>query len=328
MIVVDGPAGKEAFLFLFAHQSPFLCGFLRLVPAEQVLPCVSSMSMSDIISASLQVFRHKFQARWGEYVLGHEVTTGEVPNVFVVPGIHLRGDMYVSNGLMWTLSDWVEDLPAKPQSVQPKPKRVPAPSEPAALVKHRWLAAYMAPAASQGASGSGTGSSGDGGGNRASTEVADVDEDLVEQAFMKLDDMREEFRQGMALDGDDFKCNVLGGVWTAANKGVAGDRVKVWAGSAEVKQFCDNYSLPKEISFSRRLYTPRGATALALLWSRRMQHFYSVWSMVEDTGYRFSEIDIASAPDQFERGDSLEDLPEEHHARVKMAEVLSIAPRR
>ncbi len=51
-----------------------------------------------------------------------------------------------------------------------------------------------------------------------------------------------------------------------------------------------------------------------------------MWALAQDTGYKFSEIDIASAPDQFERGDSLDDLPEGHIARVRMAEVLSIAP--
>ena len=325
VIVVDGPAGKEAFLFLFAHLNPLLCGFLRVVLAEQVLPCVSSMAMSDIISASLTVFRHQFQPRWGEYVLGHEVTTGEVADVFVVPGIHLRGDMYVSNGVMWSLDDWVDDLPhVKLQNQQPT-KRVPAHTEPE-LVKYRWLASYMAPASSQGASGSGSGSSG-GGGAQASTKVADVDEDLVDQAFLDLEDLREEHRQGMDLDGDDFNCNVIGGAWTAANKGVAGDRVKVWAGSAEVKQFCDDYHLPREASYSRRKYTPRGASAVAQLWCRRMQHFYNVYMCSSDTKYKFSEIDIDSAPNQFERGDSLEDLPEGHVALVKMAEVLSIAPR-
>ena len=78
---------------------------------------------------------------------------------------------------------------------------------------------------------------------------------------------------------------------------------------------------------SRRKYTPRGASAVAQLWCRRMQHFYNVYTCSSDTKYKFSEIGIASAPNQFERGDSLEDLPEGHVALVKMAEVLSIAPR-
>ena len=101
--------------------------------------------------------------------------------------------------------------------------------------------------------------------------------DAVEAAFAELEALREEFRQGPGEYGEDFKASLLGGGWTDANKGVAGDRVKVWAVSRAAKEFSRRYLGVEATSFSIKLYTIRGCNSCALLWCRRMQHLYDIF---------------------------------------------------
>ena len=76
-----------------------------------------------------------------------------------------------------------------------------------------------------------------------------------------------------------------------------------------------------------KLYTKRGSSALALLWCRRMQHFYTCFVCGGgDADFAFSETDVLSAPSEFERADSLEDLPDDHPARLKMSQIAAIVP--
>ena len=79
--------------------------------------------------------------------------------------------------------------------------------------------------------------------------------DDVEEAYAELEAQREVFRQGVQLDGKDFKTDVIGGAWTKGNKATAGERIKCWGTSKEVKAFCKKFKLGSgEISFAVKLY--------------------------------------------------------------------------
>ena len=147
------------------------------------------------------------------------------------------------------------------------------------IADHPWLARFLKrQVAAEGAESTRSGASGEGERPR-SVNVDEVDEDVVMTAFADLEEQREIFRQGIELHGEEFATNVIGGAWTKANRGISGDRVKCWATSMEVKDFCKVYGLQLQISFTMKLYTHQGCTALATMWCKRMQHFYDVWSV-------------------------------------------------
>ena len=177
------------------------------------------------------------------------------------------------------------------------------------------------------AKGASSSSGSGGGGQHDNVRVADMGDDEVELAFQELEAMREEFRQGEQLWGDDFKTNIFGGAWTNGNRATAGDRIKAWPANKDSKEFANQVFKLKEGSWPIKLYTQRGACACALLWCRRLQHFFDMCLMQGGgEGYRFIETDVQSAPDQHEQIDTLDHLPEGHPALLRLAEVAAIAP--
>ena len=54
--------------------------------------------------------------------------------------------------------------------------------------------------------------------------------------------------------------------------------------------------------------------------------FVDIWVCQGGQGYTFKEVDVRSAPSELELQDALEDMPEDHPARLRLAQVAALAP--
>ena len=182
-------------------------------------------------------------------------------SVSVVPHV-VRGDAMVSAADAIPLEDILPDVVEPPAPKDPASSSSTRPaaahSEQAPPDAHRWLKKYFQTAQGNQVDPEYHGCEDSAIPERHSVRVADLEVDAVEAAFAELEALREEFRQSPGGYGEDFKANVLGGGWTDANKGVAGDRVKVWAVSRAAKEFSRQYLGVEATSFSIKLYTMRG----------------------------------------------------------------------
>ena len=55
--------------------------------------------------------------------------------------------------------------------------------------------------------------------------------------------------------------------------------------------------------------------------------FYDIWTMQGGEGYSFNDTDVGSAPTDLEQEDALEDYPEDHPARTRLAALATLAPK-
>ncbi len=104
-----------------------------------------------------------------------------------------------------------------------------------------------------------------------------LEEEHVAQVFEELEAKRDQWAQVLDKGRDDFKTSLLGGAWTAAHKGVVCDTVKASASGAMARSWCQQYGLPKTISFSLQKHGEQAAGALGNLWCRRMQALFDVY---------------------------------------------------
>ena len=326
VVLVSTALGQQALSFLFAMQNPLVSGFLRVTADSTALPA----AYPGLIALLNAQWEFTFEVHWGQVVLGRDMPAAPITAVSVVPWAVLRGEVLVSDADAIPLEEFLPDLheppaprdPASSSSTRP----AAAPSEQAPPDAHRWLQKY-----SQKAKGNQNEPDEDAGEDSAiperhSVRVADLEVDAVEAAFAELEALREEFRQGPGEYGEDFKANVLGGGWTDANKGVAGDRVMVWAVSRAAKEFSRRHLGVEATCFSIKLYTMRGCNSCALLWCRRMQHFYDIFVSMGSGHYSSTQDDVFSAPTHVELPDALHDYAPDHAAHVRLIEILALAP--
>ena len=92
-------------------------------------------------------------------------------------------------------------------------------------------------------------------------------------AFALLEARRAEWMQELASSPGNLKTSISGGAWSMASKGLAADSLKAAASGSVAKDWRKRYGLPRATTFSYKKYTEKVATALALYWRQRLQHF-------------------------------------------------------
>ena len=90
-----------------------------------------------------------------------------------------------------------------------------------------------------------------------------------------------------ASDGRDFFIRFRSSSSWSANRPDGNETIGTEAKSGLPREFCSRYSLRLTMSMNVNKLGPDIASACALEWCRRMQHFYSIWRMHGDTGYVF-----------------------------------------
>lgn len=112
------------------------------------------------------------------------------------------------------------------------------------------------------------------------------EEVIVEEIFEQLRHKRSEVL-GRVAPGACFPVRLLGGAWTARNRGVPFDAFKAECANREIGSFCTVFSLPRSARFDISLYGEAGASLLAHSWSAKMAFFYELYMEDASDTFRF-----------------------------------------
>ena len=124
-------------------------------------------------------------------------------------------------------------------------------------------------------------------------------EDVAAAVAQELADIRAELLVFEDNDGY-FTTRVLGGQWTAANRGVAADAIGAFARGAESATWCTACAWPRQRTFHFSRYSQQGARHLAEEICRRGNYFMNRW-VEAGSPHPFCFKDVAEAyPDNFE----------------------------
>ena len=88
---------------------------------------------------------------------------------------------------------------------------------------------------------------------------------------------REEWDSAPLKKSSDFKITLLGGSWTAKNKGVLYDAWKAEAKAGLASDFCMEFGLPKSATFTISKFGEAACHTLAFNWAHRLQWLLDVY---------------------------------------------------
>jgi hypothetical protein len=290
--------GGVAHAFIYATKKPLSVTLLEVVPREVVQPDASGFSMEDILGWSQHTYKYEFKANAGAYVRDDHLPWSGIDDLCVVPDVVFLGEhRLVSSSSACPLRIFVErygQLSAdKAETEGPRIKRGrPAPSQ-ELIDLHPWLEDFLSMPKDTHPSASASGSSARAGGASSSTHIADIPEEVMEEALSTLEAQRALLEQGEALGVHAFYVSVRGGTWTRHNRGRAYDAISGQARGGTPKQFCRAYGLNVMVSFATDLYGEVAASILARAWCHRMEYFYLIWLHQELWDYHFTETDCS-----------------------------------
>lgn len=105
---------------------------------------------------------------------------------------------------------------------------------------------------------------------------------------------RREHEEIRGDQGSDFTTKILGGEWTRTHKKKAFDAAIGIAVGGAPRAWCRKYGLNIEASFAFKKYGNDAATAMALEWCRRMQHFYDIYVLHGQDDHIYSGKELQS----------------------------------
>ena len=94
-----------------------------------------------------------------------------------------------------------------------------------------------------------------------------------------------------------FRVRVLGGKWTRANKSRSAGTISSRASRQEVETWCRNLEdigVTMKSSYDMELYNLERAAVLARAWCSKMQHFYSITALKDQTPFQLTPAEIGS----------------------------------
>lgn len=279
------------FAFLYATQQPMMAEFLPIVVSEVPLP--SPLSAAEALSFFDGHFDHTFTFRFGTSVPAADVEVGPQTQIFVLPHVSFRpGNAIVSHSSWVSLLDFVRDLMDSGVRPAPKAKAGAVRSINRQLVEEfPWLDDYLASERNQSGDKRSSGQS-----SEAPPKKLSLDDDEIQAAFDQLQEKREMWQVDNEPKAGHFKVTLLGGAWTLQHKGVACDSVKAFASGKGPRDWCAQYGLPRDATFSLRKFGDTEASGLALTWASRLDYFYSVYLKAKKPLYEFTDDDIAACP--------------------------------
>lgn len=286
---------RHWFAFVFAVQRPYLLCFLPLrleTPAFEP-EVVSSTSFEALARrAARLVFAVGFQG----FTFDRRFDL-EYRSIFVAQHLQFVGrDIAVCNSEAIPLDDYMNSFPqpAATEQKQAAPKKDrPSEATSGLLTKHPWLAAHATPDDTIRTEDAGSPRRpvmDEVGGQEEQPEEEQQEEDLMQGVFAELTAKRAEVL-GQEQDRLAFPVRLLGGAWTARNKGVPYDAFSAAASSAEVSRFCTLYRVPKSSRFDISAYGESGASVMCHAWSKRMSHFFAL-AQSAGPGYKFHQEDL------------------------------------
>ena len=125
----------------------------------------------------------------------------------------------------------------------------------------------------------------------SSIQRAELPDDVLARVWQMLDAKRAAWATEASGHGEDFVTRIRGGKWTMQAKGVPYDSIVGQALAGLPTSWCREYQLNVVASFSYAKFGDQAASALAVEWCRRMQHFFNIWVAQPDPKYKFSLAD-------------------------------------
>jgi hypothetical protein len=223
---------------------------------------------------------------WDQYVFealpGEQVDASQLPcvsgeGVMVLQGLAFtRPGILVTNQEPVSLESFLGLLPGKVK--EPKPKtdqdqRSSKPVLPDLVAKFPWLAEF----GPEGRASSSQGSQAEAGDATLPLSAPADAEEVFERAWADLEQKRVEWEVQGPVQGDAFTVDVVDWAWSQGQAGRQYHCIEARASKGEATSWCRKYGFPPKVSFSVKLYTEPVASAFAVEWCRRLQHFFDIY---------------------------------------------------
>ena len=318
--------GSQAYLFLYATQSPYAATFLSMKLRVEALPCLDDLSGDSLMTAVGAWNQHVFEYTDMAFVGDDKVGLEEADILVFFDASFASAGQMVANGLPLR---FLEIVPLKLQPTEKTSKaRAPSTSAlPAVVVDHPWVQEYMSKAAPggrrPGSSGASTSHAAEGDDEGTlEEEVVPIDKEAV---WAALEAKRKQWADDGVSHGEELSTCVRGGGLLSSWGHLVADCV-VGQAKGPAMVWCSTYKVNKMASFSFAKYSELIATSLALEWCRRQQHWYDLWRMQDDAKYHFTPDDLASYQEGTQLSDLLKDIPSGHPARGRAHAIQSLFP--
>ena len=122
---------------------------------------------------------------------------------------------------------------------------------------------------------------------RDQEEPATVEEDEIEVAYAALEEKRREWELECETSATYFYTSILGGRWTKVHKKKAFDCIIGKARGGAPTTWARRYGLNVEASFAFSKYGDAAASSLALEWCSRMQYFFDMYVVADDSQFEY-----------------------------------------
>ena len=293
-LLFESDSGRQhAYAFLFATQRPYRAHFVSLSRiSDRVLPPTppDGVPLSHAFSS---VPNHLFAVQQGQYVTDQDMEVQVQDEPWVLPCLAFRANHTADAHCLavpWgqALSKHSAPTRAPGEDREPQAKKQKVHHE--LLEKHPWLRNHLRKKSATPARAADTTA----GSSRRSNVPATLSEEGYNQAFASLEAQRRAWQANHSRPSEDFRTTMLGGAWTLQNVGVTADAIKGYAANKDSQQFCVRFHMPKMQTFTIRKFTEIDASALALFWCAKMQHYYNLWTEQQDQHMVWTDTHLAS----------------------------------
>ena len=294
-LVFETHGEETTYLFLYALQRPMLVGLLPLTKTELVLPALASLD-SALLETLAGIHHNTYKMCMGQFVWDSNIVCGTYTNVSVIPHMFCSGDGVVySDSSSVPLEDYLGEALLKDKVVKHKRSADNEHTDDQDLsYRFPFLKRYMAgdPLEPKGPDHN------DPSHMETDEPVSDpLDDEEIDAVYAALQQRRQEWAVDYDQPAQHFKTCILGGAWSKVHRGVTLADVRAFAAGTEAVAWCKKYFGVQQSSYAYRKYGDEVASALALYWAHRMEHFYQIFLSARNDNYHYTSDDKDSAPD-------------------------------
>ena len=327
-LVFESDDHPRTFAFVFASQRPFAAAFVPLIDLPPAT-LGNNLSPFALEACASEVYDSSYTFVPGQFVWEADMPALGPEKVWVLQ--HLAwttGTTVASHAELVHLPDFLAELPPKAEKEKPGASSSDKPKERATasgelVAQFPWLADYekkghetldlesaeaeVAPKTTE-------------------PEPSELDENALENIFEEV----EARRQAWALErrsAQDFTTYIRGGAWAADRSGQALEGVRSQFQGSLSKEWCKKYKMPETASFSYSKFGEAMASALALAWCARSQHYFDLFLEARDEGFVYNDGHLSTWSGDSGLDALLADLPANHVARKRWAMIVAHVPR-
>lgn len=290
--------GERHVLFVYAVQSPRMVCFNDIVPMDTYTghEPVTGSSWESICT---QQWVHVFQIQWMSFCFDESIELLADSAVEVLLDMHFLGPDQLASDAEWqTLESVLKEI--QPQDDPPGTHASATASSSSSHVgvdvaRYPWLADFQQQMKQQSTKhADGSEKKGWWTEHEAAKDVEEEEEEAhplhpdTAGVFAELEAKRIEWGSSPVSD-HDFPVSILGGTWSATQRGVSYHAFRAMAKAGQATEFCRKYAMNITCNFEVALYGDEVASLMCRAWSHRMQFFLNLWKASEDPGLVYDE---------------------------------------